>query len=93
MDEVADTDLEATAMVLAWNCFYGSQGLAAAQEWLARGGPELCRSLGAYEARLLSLGGPPTWPAHCSPHSAAEALAALGVQPATAEAWAQASAR
>ncbi|MFI6448851.1 hypothetical protein [Kitasatospora sp. NPDC050543] len=54
VDEVADTDLEATAMVLAWNCFYGSQGLAAAQEWLARaaarGGPGLRCSLGAHDS-------------------------------------------
>ncbi|AUG75041.1 hypothetical protein CFP65_0055 [Kitasatospora sp. MMS16-BH015] len=61
MDQLGGPDLQSAAVVIAWNCFYGSPGLAAARSWLtrttARGGPELRLPLGAYEARLLSLAG------------------------------------
>ncbi|MFC6599818.1 AAA family ATPase [Kitasatospora paranensis] len=62
-DDVAGDELEALAVTLALNCFYGSAGPAAARAVLeragARGGEDVRTALTAFEAILLCLAGRP----------------------------------
>ncbi|MFJ5231431.1 LuxR C-terminal-related transcriptional regulator [Kitasatospora sp. NPDC088391] len=61
LDQVPAEELEALAITLALNCFYGSPGLAAARDRLRqareRGGTPVHTALTAFEALLLSLAG------------------------------------
>ncbi|MFJ1758539.1 LuxR C-terminal-related transcriptional regulator [Kitasatospora sp. NPDC088134] len=61
LDRVPEEELEALAITLALNCFYGSPGLAAARDRLRqareRGGAPVRTALTAFEALLVSLAG------------------------------------